>query len=65
MDYAQRKPFLDLFWKKGLELAEVVENVAALVMSRSDDHRLTSLTNAIIKETLCKVGISEVLTISS
>ena len=49
---------------KGLKLAEVVENVTALVMSRSDDHRLTSMTNAIKKEPLCKVGISEVLTIS-
>lgn len=45
-------------------MAEVVENVTALVMSRSDDRRLTSLTNAIKKEPLCKVGISEVLTIS-
>lgn len=49
---------------KGLKLAGVVENVTALVMCRSDDHRLTSLTNAIKKESLCKVGISQVLTIS-
>lgn len=41
-----------------------MENVTAPVMSRSDDHRLTSLTNAIKKEPLCKVGINEVLTIS-
>jgi len=45
----------------GLKLAE---NVTALVMSQSDDHRLTSLTNAIKKEPLCKVRISKVWTIS-
>lgn len=49
---------------KGLKLAEVVENVTALMMSWSDDRRLTSLTNAIKKQPLCKVGISRVLTIS-
>lgn len=49
---------------KGLKLAEVVGNVTAPVTSWSDDHRLTSLTNAIKTQPLCKVGISEVFTIS-
>lgn len=48
---------------KELKLAEVVGNVTALTVSWSDDRRLTSLTNAIKKQLLCKVGISEVLTI--
>ena len=64
MDYAPRKSRRQTCFEKGLKLAEVVENVTAPVMSRSDDRRLTPLTNAIKKEPLCKVGISAVLTIS-
>lgn len=54
---AEAVPWLVL---KGLELAGEVENVTALVMSRPDDRRLTSLTNAIKEQPLCKVWIREV-----
>lgn len=63
MDYASQEPIARPALKE-LKLAQVVENMTALVVSRFDDHRLPSLTNAIKKQPLCKVGISEVLTIS-
>lgn len=57
MDYAVKTLLPDLCLK-GLKLAEVVENVTAVVTSWSDDHRFTSLTNAIRRSAYVKLGLA-------